>query len=85
MESRDLISEFKDLLKDAFQETNSALSDSKIGIQVSGTTCTALVTLGKLIFTANVGDSSAMIFHTRPHAHRAVQWKQLTQEHKPHN
>ena len=55
-----------DLLTKAFKETNSEVYRMVADVRFSGSTCTSIVTFGRKLFCANVGDSRSIIISSAP-------------------
>lgn len=71
-------------IKEVFLATNKALHASPIDTMLSGSTCCALLLLGKQLVTANVGDSRCIAAHFQMRAGRlTLVARALTTDHKP--
>ena len=55
-----------DLLTKAFRETNFEVNRMVADVRFSGSTCTSIVTFGRKLFCANVGDSRSIIISSAP-------------------
>lgn len=48
-----------------FEESNKEIYNSGIDIRFSGSTCVSMLTYGRKLYTANVGDSRAIMVRTQ--------------------
>ena len=65
------------ILTKGFEETNKEVYASGTDIRYSGSTCVSLLTFGRKVYTANVGDSRAIIINVRGEG------IPITRDHKP--
>ena len=75
----------KRCIENAFVQTNSKLSNNaSIDTNFSGSTCVSVVIANECIYTANVGDSRAIVCKQRCTSSGAVLWESeaLTRDHK---
>lgn len=70
----------KKILKEAYLQTHSDLCKSHIDINFSGTTCVTCLIHDNVIYTANSGDSRAIIISA---ASSKLESKALSRDHKP--
>lgn len=79
---RDIVSS---VLTKAFSETNKEVSNSGTDVRFSGSTCVSVLTFGKRIYCANVGDSRAIVIKANnPNSDVSqIQVKSASRDHKP--
>lgn len=53
-------------LKTAFAETNQEVYKMVSDIRFSGSTCTSIITYGRKVYCANVGDSRTILIRAGP-------------------
>ena len=53
-------------LTKAFEETNNEVYKMVSDVRFSGSTCTSIITYGRKVFCANVGDSRTILIRQNP-------------------
>lgn len=73
LKDQDLITQYPETdliyacLKESFAMANKEVITALPDVRFSGSTCVSLLTYGRKIFIANVGDSRAIIARQSPH------------------
>ena len=71
------------LLKKAFSDTNKEVYATVSDVRFSGSTCVSVLTYGNKLFTANVGDSRAVIISLPQDGGNKSSVMSLSRDHKP--
>jgi len=66
-----------------FYQANNEICNMGTDVRYSGSTCVSLMTYGRHLFLANVGDSRAIIIKQDPDDPKKCIARQLTRDHKP--
>ncbi len=70
-------------IKESFAMANKEVCTALSDVRFSGSTCVSLLTYGRKIFIANVGDSRAIIARLTPTSGDQITADPLTNDHKP--
>lgn len=71
------------ILTKSFAETNKEVYNMGVDIRFSGSTCVSVLTFGKKLYVANVGDSRAVLISANNATDSQCQVKALSRDHKP--
>lgn len=66
-----------------FAQANNEVCNMGTDVRYSGSTCVSILTYGRHLFIANVGDSRAIIIKQDPNNSRRCIATALTRDHKP--
>jgi serine/threonine protein phosphatase PrpC len=69
-------------LTKAFEETNNEVYKMVSDVRFSGSTCTSIITYGRKVFCANVGDSRTILIRQNPQGEGCLV-RSLSRDHKP--
>lgn len=69
------------MLKAAFEQTNKEIYSMVSDVRFSGSTCVSVLTFGRRLYVANVGDSRAIVIKQAPNNQCSV--IPLSRDHKP--
>ena len=58
----------KENLTKAFAESNQEVYKMVSDVRFSGSTCTSIITYGRKVYCANVGDSRTVLIKASPHS-----------------
>lgn len=70
-------------LTKAFAETNAEVYKMVSDVRFSGSTCTSMITYGRKVYCANVGDSRTILIRAAPGSSEACLVRSLSRDHKP--
>ena len=73
----------EECLTKAFAETNSEVYKMVSDVRFSGSTCTSMITYGRKVYCANVGDSRTILIRAAPGNNDACLVRALSRDHKP--
>lgn len=71
------------ILTKGFEDANKEVYACGTDIRYSGSTCTSMLTYGKKVYTANVGDSRAIIIRATQSTSSTSLGIPITRDHKP--
>ena len=72
----------KTSLASAFEEANKEVYNMVSDVRFSGSTCTSIITYGKKVYCANVGDSRTILIRANTNGDGCLV-KSLSRDHKP--
>jgi len=67
----------------AFEESNNEVYNMVSDVKFSGSTCVSILTYGRKLFSANVGDSRAITIRADPKDPKVCTCEALSRDHKP--
>lgn len=76
-------STIKEALTVAFEESNNEVYNMVSDVKFSGSTCVSILTYGRKLFSANVGDSRAITIRADPKDPKVCTCEALSRDHKP--
>jgi len=69
-------------LHNAFAESNNEVYKMVSDVRFSGSTCTSIITYGRRVYCANVGDSRTILIRAAPNGDGCLV-RALSRDHKP--
>ena len=72
-----------DSLTKAFADSNTEVYKMVSDVRFSGSTCTSMITYGRKVYCANVGDSRTILLKAAPEAPSGCTVEALSRDHKP--
>mmetsp|Transcript_14192 Transcript_14192/g.19280 ORF Transcript_14192/g.19280 Transcript_14192/m.19280 type:complete len:182 (+) Transcript_14192:2245-2790(+) len=72
-----------DCLTKAFAESNNEVYRMVSDVRFSGSTCTSIITYGRRVYCANVGDSRTILIRAAPNTTDGCTCRALSRDHKP--
>lgn len=72
-----------DTLTKAFAESNNEVLRMAQDVRFSGSTCTSMITYGRRVYCANVGDSRTILIRAAPGTADGCTSRPLSRDHKP--
>lgn len=70
------------LMTKAFADTNKEVYATINDVRFSGSTCVSILTYGNKLYSANVGDSRAVVIRQVPDSNKCTVWP-VSRDHKP--